>query len=105
MVILGISMLSRIADVYNPFLPAPSEAVLPGEVAYAIIVPLGAFINAKPLPDSERVQLLSKGLFLQASRIIILTFTPNPPLELISCQPERNHIPLVFLYLTLHQPV
>ena len=69
------------ADVYNPCSPLPSEAVLPGEVAYAIKVPLGAFINAKPLPVSERVQLLSKGLFLHASRIMILTFEPDPSIK------------------------
>ena len=56
------------------YYPLPSEAVLPGDVAYAIRVPPGAFINANPLPVDERVQLLSNGLFLQASRINDIDF-------------------------------
>ena len=66
-------MFSRSAWVYHPFIPSPSDAVLPGAVAYAIKVPLGAFIKASPFPLVDRVQLRSKGLFRQASRIMIFT--------------------------------
>ena len=69
-----VAMCISSALVYMPWLLLPSDAFCPGEVEKAIIVPLGAYTGASP----SFVTLLhvTKGLFRQASKIIILVLTP-----------------------------
>ena len=69
-----VAMCIRSALVYMPWSLFPSDAFYPGEVENAIIVPFGAYTGASP----SLVLLLhvTKGLFRQASKMIILVLTP-----------------------------
>jgi len=68
----GRRRASSRAWVYRPFWPAPSLAVLPGAVAKATKLPVGASICVRPRAPER--QPLAKGLLRHASR----TRTPSP---------------------------
>ncbi len=66
----GTLMFCRMCLVYMPLRPKPSAAVDPGDVAYAIRVPDGELICARPALDN--LKLAANGLSRQASRMMKL---------------------------------
>src|SRR6267378_7725887 len=65
----GVRMTLSNSCVYSPLRACPSLATAPGAVAYAINVPLGAFMDAKPRAADRKLR--ANGLFRHASRITI----------------------------------